>query len=106
MKVTGVKRVKWGTDGWVELSEPSNEQWNEYQKRKYPISRRGQAVTNDAHAAAIWLFDELYLAHGGLEDQDGEIPLAALDRLPGRYKALTVQKLFELEDDVEEAGKN
>lgn len=98
MRLASEKKVQWGEDGSVTLAEPTNAQWNEYTRLKFPVGKKGTSVRNDLSAAAVWLFDQVYLGHDGLEDSEGPIPPGAKDRLPDRLKAQSIMVAFESDE--------
>jgi hypothetical protein len=91
--------IRIGEDGLIELREPTNREWNEFDQARYPINRN--KVKYNATAARAGLFDKLVIRLENIEDGKGKIGLEELDRIPDRVKADVIFKAFEQTEQVE-----
>jgi hypothetical protein len=98
-KVGASVEIRIGDDGLIELREPTNREWNEFDQARYPITRN--KVKFNATAARSNLFDKLVVRLENIEDYTGLIGLDGLDRIPDRVKADVVFKAFEQPEQVE-----
>lgn len=98
------------------FKEPTNEQWNVYQKERFIIKTKGKKIvsnqSNDVTAKAN-LFDKIVVKVENLKDEHGkEMGMEQVKKLlPNRVKAEAIFTIFEQEGveeiaDGESARKN
>lgn len=98
-KIGASIEIRVGEDGLIELREPTNREWNEFDQARYPISRN--KVKFNATAARVNLFDKLVIRLENIEDNNGPIGLEELGRIPDRVKADVVFKAFEQPGEID-----
>ena len=99
-------RVKAGTDdpnddGFVEMRQPTAEEWNEFMRTGFPTLRAGRMIGENAVLARVKLFDALVTKFENLQDEEGEITLDCKERFPATYKTQAIFGGLELGTELE-----
>lgn len=98
-------------DAYAYFREPTNEEWDKYQRDRFVIKTRGKKIVsnrnNDVKAKAQ-LFDKILEKVENLKDASGkEYTLEQCKKLiPDRMKAEAVFVIFEQEGAEEADGEN
>jgi len=99
MKLEQGIEVKVGDDGLIVLREPTDQEWNEFEKARYQVRRN--KFKDNASRARIDFFDKLVIRIEKIEDDQGPITLETKERIPNRKKAQIVFQAFETNDEIE-----
>ena len=107
-KLTKEHKVEYGATAVITMREPTNREWNTLNRDRVKVGRKGKVDTSKSLKARCELFDKVVTRIENLADDDGEITLETLERIPARLKETWIIDTFESDigDDLDNTEGN